>query len=714
MRMHIGPQAAIPATACGAAAAQLDEFRPRPSTHTTLRHRVRWLRRHKPVLLLCVLLVGGASWAQSDAPSSKTEAPYFYLPGADPKLDALPLKNTQVDVRIAGVIADVTVTQTYKNEGQRPIEAKYLFPGSTRAAVYAMNVRLGDRLVTAQIKGKEQAKIEYTQAKQAGKTAALLEQHRPNVFQMAVANILPGDDVKVELRYTELLVPDAGQYQFVFPTVVGPRYNSPDSQSAKSEWLAQPTQGAGQAPLSGFDLKLRLDAPLPLQSVQSKTHKLRLTPDGDKRMSMALDPSAGPANNRDFVLDYALSGTQVSSGLMLMQGEKENFFLAMVQPPKAVSAKAIAPREYIFVVDISGSMHGFPLDTAKAMLRELIGGLRPSDTFNVMLFSGSNRMLNAHSVPATQANVDNAIATIDKYEGGGSTEMMPALRRVYAQAKSPSTSRSVIVVTDGYVSVETEAFKLIRENLNRANVFAFGIGSSVNRELIEGMARAGMGEPFVITQPDQAKVQADRFRRMVSEPVLTAVKAEFEGVEVEDVVPEQLPDVLAERAVVVYGKWRAKDGEGFPGQIRISGQTPDGAFSQVLPLADAKVEAGQNTALRQLWARARIAMLNDQEHLDGGSALREQIMNLGLNYSLLTNYTSFLAVDQVVRVKNPGDTPTVNQPLPMPEGVSNLAVGAQVPSAPEPQVWGAMLVCLSMLGMLARRRRRGRQHRYTS
>ncbi|ARU03373.1 trypsin [Comamonas serinivorans] len=692
----------------------------RPQAWASARRGWRERLRTQPwragaVGLLLVLQVSGPAQAQpqGEAPA-RTEAPYFFLPGADPQVDALPLKGTQVDVRIAGVIADVTVTQTYKNEGTRPIEAKYVFPGSTRAAVHAMNVRLGERLITAQIKGKEQARIEYTQAKQAGKTAALLEQHRPNVFQMAVANILPGDDVKVELRYTELLVPEGGRYQFVFPTVVGPRYNSPSSLEARSEWVAQPTQAAGRKPLSAFDLKLRLEAPLPIAAVGSKTHRLTTTAQGDRQVSLALDDADRTANNRDFILDYSLAGQQVASGLMLMQGEQENFFLAMVQPPKAVALKAVNPREYIFVVDISGSMHGFPLDTAKAMLRELIGGLRPSDTFNVMLFSGSNSMLNPHSVPATQANIEGAIATIERMQGGGSTELMPALKRVYAQAKSPSTSRSVVVVTDGYVTVESEAFALIRKHLDEANVFAFGIGSSVNRHLIEGMARAGRGEPFVITSANDAKAQADRFRQLVAQPVLTSVQADFEGVEVYDVVPEQLPDVLAERPVVVFGKWRPKEGQPFPGRVRISGQTPAGPFQQVLPLADAPAEPGQNTALRQLWARERIAMLSDQEALDGGSALREQIMQLGLGYSLLTNYTSFIAVDEVVRVKDAANTQTVNQPLPMPEGVSNLAVAAQVPSAPEPQVWGAMAVCLSMLGMLARRKRKQRKSHYTS
>ncbi|MDR3087984.1 MAG: hypothetical protein LBU45_08580, partial [Azoarcus sp.] len=146
------------------------------------------------------------SQAQSGDTQDKTqdraESPYFHVPGGDPSVDALPLKSTDVEVRIAGVIADVTVTQVYKNEGTRPIEATYVFPGSTRAAVHAMNVRLADRLIEAKIREKQKARQEYDQAKSEGKTTALLEQHRPNVFRMNVANIMPGDDVRVELHYT--------------------------------------------------------------------------------------------------------------------------------------------------------------------------------------------------------------------------------------------------------------------------------------------------------------------------------------------------------------------------------------------------------------------------------------------------------------------------------------------------------------------------------
>jgi Ca-activated chloride channel family protein len=649
----------------------------------------------------------------------KTESPYFFVKSDDPSLDRLPLKATEVSVKISGVIADVTVTQTYRNEGRRAIEAKYVFPGSTKAAVSGMNVRLADRLITAQIREKQQAQIEYDAAKKEGKTAALLEQHLPNVFQMNVANILPGDDVKVELRYTELLVPQSGNYQFVFPTVVGPRYNSPQSENAQAKWVGQPTLAAGTPPNTSFKLKASIDTPMGIKEIRSATHTIEVKKsDEDQHADIAIAADGRPADNRDFVLDYRLAGEKIGSGLMLYKGQgqnadgsAENFFLAMVEPPKAVAASSISPRDYIFVVDISGSMHGFPLDTAKTVLERLIGGLRASDTFNVLLFSGSNKMLSPRSVPATRANIQQALATIQNYSGSGSTELIPALKRVYAEPKEDNVSRTVVVVTDGYVTVEREAFELVRNNLSKANVFAFGIGSSVNRSLMEGIARAGMGEPFIITDPVQAPEQAARFRRMVESPVLTNVKATFGGLDVYDVEPQVLPDVLGERPVIVFGKWRGEP----KGRVIIEGQSASGPYREEVRIDN---RTRQDTAaLRTLWARHRIQALSDQDTLEGSGAFKERITELGLKYSLLTQYTSFIAVDKVVRNPAPQDGAQVNQPLPLPQGVSEQAVpglGAEVPSTPEPESLGAIAVVLSMLAMLRRRARRNDARRFTS
>ena len=676
-------------------------------------------------LLSALVLLAPPTRAQAAAPSTQAESPYFFVQGAQPGVEALPLKSTDVRVDISGVIADVVVTQRYKNEGTVPIEAKYLFPGSTRAAVNGLNVRIADRLITAQIREKQQARIEYDQARKEGKTAALLEQHRPNVFQMNVANILPGDDVLVELRYNELLVPTDGRYQFVYPTVVGPRYagtasNAPSETTSGSTpahaqaFPAQPVLREGEVSPSAFNLKVNLASPIGIQDIRSPSHAIDTAMDAGsaaKRASVQLAAAASRvSNNRDFILDYRLAGNAIQSGVLLHRGEKENFFLAMVQPPQAVPQAAITPRDYVFVVDISGSMHGFPLDTAKALMRQLLGNLRASDTFNVLLFSGSNRMLAPHSVPATPANVNAAIRTIEQMGGGGSTELLPALRRVYAEPKAPELARTVVVVTDGYVTVESEAFALVRQHLGQANVFAFGIGSSVNRHLMEGLARAGMGEPFIVTRPDEAKAQAERFRKLIESPVLTSVKARFEGIDVYDVEPQQLPDVLAERPVIVFGKWREHAGTTPPNLI-VEGRAAHGPYTQTLPI-DVAADGPGTGALRLLWARHRIAALSDEEALTGGEAQKAAITKLGLDYSLLTQYTSFIAVDKVVR--NPGGRgATANQPSPLPEGVSNLAVGeasalgAAVSSTPEPETWAAMLVVLAVLGaQMARRQRR--------
>lgn len=408
------------------------------------RHPLPPLTRTGRVLLLAAL----AAWAfcltviwspafADDAQARPAEGPYFQVGSSEPGVDRLPLKPTKVDVRIAGVIADVTVTQRYRNEGQRAIDARYVFPGSTRAAVHAMQVRLAGRTIVAQIDEKQRARIRHEAAKREGKTSALLEQHRPNVFEMNVANILPGDDVAVELRYTELVPPDGGRYSFVFPTVVGPRYHVPAAQGGATHFHATPQLREGEASPSAFDLTVQFAAPLPVSELRSPSHGIEVQGEGTPAAQVAIG-EATPRNDRDIILEYRLAGERTATGLMLYQAPGddgadgatgENFFLALVEPPKAIAPAQINPREYVFVVDISGSMHGQPLATAKTLLRNLIGGLRPTDSFNVMLFSGSSQMLNERPVPATRANIERAIALIDQARGGGSTEIVPALRR---------------------------------------------------------------------------------------------------------------------------------------------------------------------------------------------------------------------------------------------------------------------------------------------
>jgi Ca-activated chloride channel family protein len=625
------------------------------------------------IFIILLIFMSAASVAQARPAEThdKTLSPYFFVQSEDPDLDRLPLKSTSVAVEIAGVIADVTVTQVYKNEGNNPLEAVYIFPGSTRAAVYGMRMTIGERTINAKIRTREAARKEYEQARQEGKSASLLEQHRPNVFQMNVANILPSDVIKVELKYTELLVPLDTVYEFVYPTVVGPRYvDQAAGETTVSEgWTANPYLHAGELPTYSFDISVNMAAGLPIRDITCTSHRTQTDYYGPATASVNLEPSERHSGNRDFVLRYRLAGARIETGLLLHEGEDENFFLLMMQPPKRVSQDQIPPREYIFIVDVSGSMHGFPLNISKKLLKDLIGGLRPTDRFNVLLFAAGSQLLSEQSLPATRGNIRRAIHTIERQRGGGGTRLLGALKRALALPEMEGFSRTVVIATDGYVAVEEEAFDLIRDNLGRANMFAFGIGSSVNRHLIEGMARVGMGEPFVITRPEEAPLTAKRFKKLIASPVLTNIETEFDRFKVYDVEPPSIPDVLADRPVIVFGKWRGRP----QGRIRVKGLSADGPFEQELDVS-ATGPSNTNAALRYLWARHRISLLADYNRLQPQDERVKEVTNLGLSYNLLTAYTSFVAVDNQRRLKH-GKAVTVRQPLPLPEGVSDYAVG---------------------------------------
>ena len=623
-------------------------------------------------VLCSVLFLPGFSYTQkAEDGGDKTLSPYFFVKSDDPKLDQLPLKSTSAVASISGVIADVTVTQVYRNEGKKALEAVYVFPASTRAAVYGMKMVIGKRVIEARIKKRDEARKDYEDAKRQGKSASLLEQQRPNVFQMNVANIMPGDEIRVELKYTELLVPTDRIYEFVYPTVVGPRYSNKPADGAppSDKWVQNPYLHEGEKPAYTFEMSVNIVAGMPIKELVSPSHKVNTTFNGPAVAKVTLDRTDRNGGNKDYILRYRLAGDTIQSGLLLYEGEKENFFLYMLQPPKKVKSAQIPGREYIFVVDVSGSMHGFPLDISKRLLRNLIGNLRPTDTFNVLLFSGGSQLMAEKSVAATKENIDKAINVIDRQRGGGGTELLPALNRVLKLPRIENYSRSIIVVTDGYVMVEEEVFDLIRTHLNDANMFAFGIGSSVNRHIIEGMAHVGMGEPFVITKPADAAAQAERFRELIESPVLTKVTVDFKGFSAYDVEPPAIPDVLADRPVIVFGKWKGKPA----GTVTVTGISGSGKFTRTSDVAAAK-PMKENAALKYLWARHRIGLLSDYNKLRSNDKRVKEVTELGLTYNLLTAYTSFVAVDNQVR--NTGEKPTtVNQPLPLPEGVSDYAVG---------------------------------------
>lgn len=671
----------------------------------------RAIRRRLPRSFVLVTLTlafpGLAALASSTNPDvpDKTLAPYFVILGEkhEGESEPLPLKRTDVDVSISGIIADIEVRQTYHNTGSKVLEAAYLFPGSTRAAVHGLDMKIGERMVAAEIQEREKAKATYEKAKAENKTAALLEQERPNVFRMQVGHILPGDLVEVTLRYTETLVPTDSTYEFVFPGVVGPRYSNTPVDSAagiRDAWVANPYLMEGVDDPAAFDITVHLEAGMPIQEAGCRTHAVRIDYAAPESAEITLDVTGPDSGNRDYILRYRLAGNEVSSGLLLHEDEErgENFFLLTVQPPARVTPDVIPPREYLFVVDVSGSMNGFPLDTAKALMNRLVGSLRASDQFNILLFAAGSRFLSNNSLPASPANLKEALRWLDGARGGGGTELTAALERALGLPGAENMSRSIVVITDGFVSFERKTFDLVRNQLGNANLFSFGIGSSVNRFLVEGLARAGRGEPFVVTHPDESLATAKQFSEYVSAPVFTGIEVDFKTFDAYDVEPASIPDVFANRPLTIFGKYRGKP----KGRIEVSGFTGDGEHLMEIPLAKNIDPENANPALPYLWARQRIAQRADDFSLDKDSEARREVTNLGLTYSLLTEFTSFVAVDTVAREAAPGTGhESVTQPLPLPQHVKNTAVGSG--SIPEPAL--PLLVILFGLFLLLQRHR---------
>ena len=651
-------------------------------------------------------LVYGFLSAASPTAAEASSAPYFQIVGnADERPhESLPLKSSAAKVSIDGTIARVRLTQRYANSGSVPIEAIYVFPASTRAAVHGMTLATGGRVIAARVKESVKAKAEYETAKAEKKTAALLEEHRPNVFQMSVANLLPGDDIDVEIEWTETIPAVDSTYEFVFPTVVGPRYTGGSAAAKGETWTANPHLLPGTPNPATYSLEASLSTTLELAEVTCPSHPVAVDFKAKDRAMVKISSKSGEENaNRDFNLRWKLGNSQVDAGLLLHRGKSTNHFLLQIAPPPRVSLDQIPPCDYVIVLDVSGSMAGFPLDTAKDLLKNLVHGLRSDDTFNVVRFASDSGVLSENPLPANSANIELANQFIDSQTSSGGTELEAALQRSLALPGGENRSRSILLITDGYISADAETADLIRQNIGAANVFTFGIGTAVNRELLESVARAGGGEPLIVTTAKEAGPAAAKFREMVANPVLAKVQISAEDVTLGSLTPDPHPDVFAARPLLITGTWTGEP----KGKIIVRGIGGNGApFEKSIDLAEAAAETGlDHPALPVLWARERVRRLTDGVRRDEETV--REITSLGLSYSLLTPYTSFLAVDETPRDFN-GVAQAVKQPLPLPQGVSASAVGggsAMVKNAsvPEPGSIGLIAFLVVLLALQRQR-----------
>jgi Ca-activated chloride channel family protein len=625
--------------------------------------------------VLAVLITSGATPPRTRpiaaAPRSVTEGALLIRDPGRGLTQECPLKHTDVKAEITGFIARATVTQEFENKAADTIEAVYVFPLPHNSAVDDMTIQVGDRTIKGTIKKREEARAIYDAARAAGRTAALLDQERTNIFTQSVANIPPGGKVKVVISYLEQLPYQAGTYSFVFPMVVGPRYIPGNPVGRQAGGWADDTdrvpdasritpQPALPGTRAGHDIsvEVKLDAGLPLDSIYSSSHDVDVVRKSDRGAVVRLRNEA-TIPNKDFVLKYDVAGRSIQDALLTHKDKDGGYFTLILQPPDRPRAAEVTPKELVFVLDTSGSMSGFPIEKAKESMRYALDGLNPNDTFNLITFSGDTEILFPQPVPATAANLARARRFLDGRRGEGGTEMMKAIRAALEGSDQQGHVRIACFMTDGYVGNDEEIVAEVRRHPN-ARVFAFGIGTAVNRYLLDKMSEYGRGEVDYVSLNDDGSAAAKRFYERVRNPLLTDIRIDWGGLPVTDLYPAPVPDLFAAKPVAISGRFSA----GAHGTLRLTGQLGGQPFSREirvdLPQADARYPV-----LAQLWARAKVDHLM---HI-GADGARDEITKLGLAYRLMTPFTSFVAVDERI-VNEGGKTRRVETPVEMPDGVS--------------------------------------------
>lgn len=579
-----------------------------------------------------------------------------------------PLEHTDVDVEVAGLVARVTVTQRFVNPFDETIEAVYLFPLSADAAVDRMTMKIGDRTIAGRIARREEARATYETARAEGRTASLLEQERPNVFTQSVANIPPGARVDVTISYVETLDYEDGRVEFVFPMVVGQRYLPAAAGKAEESMARLTTTSVKSDTRAGHDVSIdvQIDAGVPVSAVSSKLHTIETTPKSDHSAVVHL-AARDEIPNRDFVLSWDVAGKKLEDAVLAHRDARGGFVTLILQPPDRVAEADLTPKEIVFVVDTSGSMSGLPMEKSKETVRYAIERLNPDDTFNVITFSGSTRILFPKPVPASAANREAAMKLLSGTQGGGGTEMMSAIRAALDPSDAQHHVRIVCFLTDGYVGNDLEILAEIQKHSN-ARIFAIGIGNSVNRFLLDQMAAEGRGEVAYATLTDDGEQMAKTFFERVRNPLLTDVTIDWNGLPVTDVIPDRIPDVFSAKPVVVAARYGAPAS----GTIRIRGYA--GGREVVRDVAVILPESTAGTdAIATLWARQKVAAVSREDYagiMEGTprNAVDERIAVLGLEFGLMTPFTSFVAVDDTP-VTAGGDPKRVNVVTESPEGI---------------------------------------------
>jgi Ca-activated chloride channel family protein len=595
------------------------------------------------------------------------------------------LEHTSVRAEVSGFVARVEVKQVFANPHQEKIEAIYTFPLSAEAAVYEMLMKVGDRVVRGEIRTREEASRIYTAAREKGHVASLLDQERPNIFTQSVANIMPGEKVEITIKYVEVLGYEDGAFKFVFPMVVGPRFipglpagrqgtgwADDTSMAPDASRITPPVAEEGQRAGHDIDIAVSIDAGVPIETIESLLHEVD-TSQKEKNKALVMLKNKKEIPNKDFVLKYLVAANQMRSGLLAHREGESGYVTVIMVPPKRVTPEQIAPRELIFVIDTSGSQMGMPLEKAKETTKYIIDRMNPNDTFNVIDFNDTARVLFPSPKKNTPESREKALKYIGSLQGSGGTRMIPAIWEALSAPPADNRLRVVTFMTDGLVGNDFEVISIIKKLRDQSRWFSFGAGNSVNRFLLDHVARVGGGEVDYILLNSPGEEVAKKFHERIAGPVLTNISLSFTGVALEEVYPTVVSDLWSHKPLIFKARY-SKAGEG---TVTIKGLKGGKPYEETLKVKLPEKQPANNS-LKPLWARAKVQDLMDRDPMgiqrgNPQQGVKEEIIKVALSHNIMTQFTSLVAVEEAT-VTVGGKPTKVTVPVEMPEGVSREGV----------------------------------------
>lgn len=592
----------------------------------------------------------------------------------------LPLVHTDVVAQVSAFVASVRVQQQYYNPYDGKIEAVYVFPLPQNAAVSDFVMTIGNRRIRGVVREREEAEQIYADARAQGHVASLLTEERPNIFTQSVANIEPGHAIDIDLTYFNVLAQRDGEFELVFPMVVGPRFNPPGTRDGIGSTVHGASGSSGQDVevqylppdrKSGhrIDISVDIDAGMRIDAISSPTHAIRKRAMSPNRTIVDL-ADADRIPDRDFVLRYRLAGERAKTAFLHYPHGEGGYFALMLQPPADLEERDRSPMELVFVLDCSGSMSGEPLAASKEAVKRALRRLTPNDTFQIITFSSSASQLGAVPIPATEDNVRRGLAYVDELSSEGGTMMVEGIKAALDFPHDPRRLRIVTFMTDGFIGNEVEILGEVHRRLGAARIFSFGVGSAPNRYLLESMAKIGRGAVAYVGGDEGSMDAVDAFYERVSHPAMTDLVIDWGDASVSDVYPESIPDLFVGRPTLVLGRYEGAP----PSRVEVRGRVRGERQSLWV---DADDGSPRHAALSRVWARSKISDLSDRATYEDSAKLDEEIMTVALEYGIMSALTAFVAVDSSVVTSGSQGT-TVPVPVPVPEGVRyDTAVGGR-------------------------------------